>query len=202
MNLLGMEELNKNEKRINLSLPEYITNIDKLRTLVRYQTAPRVSAETVAEHSFFVAAYVLKLHDYYEFDLEKALKMAILHDFSEGYISDVPHPIKKAYPGIATALQQIEYNVNKDNINNEFADWLEEFNDMSSPEGIIVALADILSVVSYAKYEIGLGNSNYMKKVLEGAKGRYITVLSKAMGLEKEGITMADIFKSLEEFIK
>ena len=67
---------------ININLNEYMTNVDGLRNLVRYQSAPRVSSETVAEHSYYVAAYVLKLHNYYEFDLKKALTMAILHDYA------------------------------------------------------------------------------------------------------------------------
>ena len=80
---------------ININLSDYMINIDKLRNLVRYQNAPRVSEETVAEHSFFVAAYVLKLHNYYNFDLKKALSIAILHDYAEVFISDIPKRVNK-----------------------------------------------------------------------------------------------------------
>lgn len=152
---------------INIGLNEYMGNIDGLRNLVRYQSAPRVSSETVAEHSFFVAAYVLKLHNYYEFDLKKALSMAILHDYAEVFISDVPHPIKKQFPVIAECLEKAENQIVTTHISSEFADWLSEFNNTSTAEGAIVSLADILSVISYAKNEIGLGNSEYMKDVLD-----------------------------------
>lgn len=198
MKLLGMEELNKNIKQ---DLSEYIHNVDKLRNLVRYQTAARVSSETVAEHSFFVAAYVLKLHDYYDFDLEKALKMAILHDFSEVFISDVPHPIKRAHPEIAEALEKVETEINSEYIGEDFAKDLDGFNHLTTAEGCAVALADILSVVSYSKYEIGLGNSKYMKKVLDGAKYRYIKVLDRAQEYEREGVTMSMILNLLEDFV-
>ena len=147
-------------------------NVDKLRNLVRYQSAPRVSSETVAEHSFFVAAYVLKLHDYYDFKLEKALSMAILHDYAEAFISDVPSPIKQQFPNIAIALEDAEHKIISDHISKDFANYMDEFNDKLSAEGCMVALADILSVVSYAKYEIGLGNSEYMKDVLRNAKNK------------------------------
>ena len=152
---------------INIGLNEYMGNIDGLRNLVRYQSAPRVSSETVAEHSFFVAAYVLKLHNYYEFDLKKALSMAILHDYAEVFISDVPHPIKKQFTVIAECLEKAENQIVTTHISNEFAEWLSEFNNTSTAEGAIVSLADILSVISYAKNEIGLGNSEYMKDVLD-----------------------------------
>lgn len=49
------------KKNIKCELDEFIRCVDGLRNLVRYQTAPRAAKETVAEHSFFVAAYVLKL---------------------------------------------------------------------------------------------------------------------------------------------
>jgi len=185
---------------INANLTDYIYNIDNLRNLVRYQTAPRVSQETVAEHSFFVAAYVLKLHDYYNFNLIKALETAILHDFSEVFISDVPHPIKKSFPLINDELNKAETNINKEYISEDFANNLEEFNNLSSPEGIMVALGDILSVVSYSKYEINLGNSRYMKDVLEKTTERYLEVIEKASPYLREGRTSEEIIKFIENF--
>ena len=150
---------------INSKLGNYILNVNNLRNLTRYQTAPRVSSESVAEHSFFVAAYVLKLYDYYDFNLEKALRMALLHDFNEVFISDVPFPIKSKYKEINKELEKAEYEVNCEHINKEFADEMKEFNNMSTAEGIIVELGDVLSVVSYSKHEIGLGNSKYMSYI-------------------------------------
>ena len=185
---------------INSNLTEYLNNIDKLRNLVRYQTAPRVSQETVAEHSFFVAAYVLKLYDYYNFDLNKALQTAILHDFSEVFVSDIPHPIKKAFPLITEELDKAELDINKTYINNEFANNIEEFNNLSSQEGIIVALADILSVVAYSKYEINLGNSKYMKDVLSKTTERYLEVIEKAEPYLRDNYTSEEIIKFIETF--
>ena len=185
---------------INLDLENYIFNIDNLRNLVRYQTAPRVSQETVAEHSFFVASYVLKLKDYYEFDLLKALQTAILHDFSEVFISDVPHPIKKAFPLINDQLNKAENEINKRFISEDFSNNLEEFNNLSSPEGIMVALADILSVVSYSKYEITLGNSKYMKDVLNKTTERYLEIIEKASPYLKEGVSSKMICEFIENF--
>lgn len=185
---------------INSDLSTYIFNIDNLRNLVRYQTAPRVSQETVAEHSFFVAAYVLKLYDYYDFNLIKALETAILHDFSEVFISDVPHPIKKAFPLINDELNKAEHEVNKKYISEEFSNNLEEFNDLSTAEGVMVALGDILSVVSYSKYEINLGNSRYMRDVLEKTTARYLEVIKKAEPYLRPGVSSQQIVNYIETF--
>lgn len=168
------------KKNINCELDEFMTHVDGLRNLVRYQTAPRAARETVAEHSFFVAAYVLKLNDYYRFDLEKALKMAILHDFSEVFISDVPHPIKARFKTLKEELDKAEFQVNSDYISEEFAYNLGEFNNLTSIEGIVVALADILSVVAYSKFEMELGNSKYMQRVFVRSRERYFDLLVKA----------------------
>jgi len=186
---------------INSNLTTYLDSIDNLRHLVRYQTAPRVSSETVAEHSYFVSAYILKLHDYYEFDLTKALRMGLLHDFSEVFISDVPHPIKKQFPLINDELNKAEHEVNVNYISEEFANELEEFNELSTAEGVMVALADIISVVSYSKYEINLGNSKYMKEVYNNAKRRYMEVLDMATQYIREGVCTHDIVMYIDDFV-
>jgi len=186
---------------INSSLSKYLLSIDNLRNLIRYQGAPKVSKETVAEHSFFVTAYTLKLHDYYDFDLEKAMKMAILHDFAESYISDVPHPIKKKFPLLEEQLNKAEYEVNCELINKEFAENIEEFNNCSTVEGIIVALADILSVISYSKYEIELGNSHYMKDVYNKTCKRISEIVQLAKPYLRNKYINLDILKEIDIFM-
>lgn len=185
---------------INIELNSYMQNIDNLRNLVRYQSAPRVSSETVAEHSFFVAAYVLKLHNYYEFDLKKALSMAILHDYAEVFISDVPHPIKKQFPLIEQELNKAEHAMVSEHISADFANWLDEFNNTSSAEGAIVAFADILSVISYSKYEIGLGNSIYMKNVLKNARKRVEKMMDICRKYVYPNVNINDIENFIDTF--
>ena len=187
---------------INIGLNEYMQNVDGLRNLVRYQSAPRVSSETVAEHSYFVTAYVLKLHNYYEFDLKKALSMAILHDYAEVFISDVPHPIKKGFPLLADSLEFAENKIVSEHISTEYAGWLTEFNNTCTAEGAIVALADILSVISYAKYEIGLGNSKYMQNVLKTAKVRALDMIRLCDKYIYPDIDRYEIDNQINEFIK
>lgn len=187
---------------INSNLTDYLLNVNNLRNLTRYQAAPRVSSESVAEHSFFVAAYVLKLHDYYDFNLEKALRMALLHDFNEVFVSDVPFPIKTKYKELNEALEKVEYEVNSYHIGEDFADEMLEFNNMSTAEGIIVEVGDVLSVVSYAKHEIGLGNSAYMRDVYNKSIPRYTQILTKAEPYLKEGFTTDQIINEIGQFME
>lgn len=183
---------------INGSLSEYIQNIDKLRNLIRYQTSIRCTSESVAEHSYFVSAYLLKLKDYFNFDLEKSLQIALLHDFSETQISDIPHPIKQNISGLSEFLENAEYEVNKTYISEEFANWLEEFNKNSSPEGFVVILADILSVITYANREISLGNK-FFKNVLYDTRGRYYNIILSGQKYLKETYTVDDILNEIDK---
>lgn len=186
--------------KINKGLREYINDIDLLRNLVRYQTAPRVSSETVAEHSFFVVAYVLKLNDIYDFDLNKAMMMATLHDYAEAFISDVPHNIKKNFPNLEKEIIKSENEIMEKHINSDFAKWVGEFNNMSSPEGLIVALADTLSVISYAKYEMGLGNSKYMRDVLDDGIRRAYKLYEKCKQYEKSHDENKSVMQEILDF--
>jgi len=78
-------------------IENFLNEIYILKHIIRYNTVPKISHESVAEHSFFVTAIVLELHKYYDFDLEKALTMAVVHDFCETHISDVPRNVKNKY---------------------------------------------------------------------------------------------------------
>ena len=108
-------------KMLNQNLKDYLLDIDNLRSITRFQTAPRNAKETVAEHSFYVAAIVLKLHDYFDFTLEQALVTALMHDYAEVYISDVPHSIKVANPKISIELEAVETKINIDKLSTEIA---------------------------------------------------------------------------------
>lgn len=171
--------------KINQTFEEFFKSVDGLRSLVRYQTAPRVHSESVAEHSFFVAAYLCKLREYFNFDFEKAVSVALMHDYTEVFISDVPHPIKTQHPELAEYLERAEYRINCDKLSEDYANGLDEFNTLSTPEGMVIALSDVLSVVAYSRYEVNLGNKDYMLFVYQGVVNRYEPILDKLKAYEK-----------------
>ena len=151
-------------KFIRNDIATFSRDIDTLRSLIRYQNCNRLVNESVAEHSFYVASFVMKLREYYEFNLERALKMALIHDIPESRISDVPHNIKIANPKLSAALEEAENKVLNDMFYPEGVTLVADFNGTVSPEGKVCALADVLSVVLYANDEIKCGNKvfNYI----------------------------------------
>ena len=131
---------------------------------------PRVRDESVAEHSFFVAAIVMRLHGDYTFDLGVALQCAISHDVAEVFIDDINHEIKRDFPDVANALKAAERTV-MNNFPNPFQQGAFIYNS-STTEGTIVHLADVIQCLQYAKTEISLGNQGYMLKVEEESTRR------------------------------
>ena len=151
-------------KFIRNDIATFSRDIDVLRSLIRYQNCNRLVNESVAEHSFYVASFVVKLREYYDFNLERALKTALIHDIPESRISDVPHNIKTANPKLSAALEEAENKVLNDMFYPEGVTLVADFNGTVSPEGKVCALADVLSVVLYANDEIKCGNKvfNYI----------------------------------------
>ncbi len=161
------------KKFIKNDIATFAKDIDILRSLVRYQNCHRNVNETVAEHSFYVAILVLKLREYYNFNLELALKTALVHDVMESKISDVPHNIKLQNPKLADALEEAETNVTKEMLSDEALTLIRQFNHGETPEGLACQLGDILSVVMYANAELTSGNKvfNYIAiKAIERCK--------------------------------
>ena len=146
------------KKFIRNDIATFSKDVDVLRSLIRYQNCNRLVNESVAEHSFYVAVFVLKLREYYDFNLEVALKTALIHDIPEARISDIPHNIKLANPEVAAALEKAEEKVTVDMLSEEANTLLKSFNHGDTVEGKICQLADVLSVVLYANDEIKCGN--------------------------------------------
>lgn len=146
------------KKFIRNDIATFSKDVDVLRSLIRYQNCNRLVNESVAEHSFYVAVFVLKLREYYDFNLEVALKTALIHDIPEARISDIPHNIKLANPEVAAALEKAEEKVTVDILSEEANTLLKSFNHGDTVEGKICQLADVLSVVLYANDEIKCGN--------------------------------------------
>lgn len=172
------------KKFIRNDIATFAKDVDILRSLIRYQNCNRLVNESVAEHSYYVAIFVLKLREYYDFNLEQALKMALIHDVPESKISDVPHNIKMANPKLMQALEEAENNVTKEMLSDEAATLLSNFNNGDTAEGLACQLADVLSVVLYANDEIKCGNKVF----------NYIAI--KAIARCKEIVDKFDIYRN------
>lgn len=188
------------KKFIKNDIATFAKDIDILRSLVRYQNCHRNVNETVAEHSFYVAAFVLKLREYYKFDLQAALKTALIHDVMESRISDVPHNIKIKNPKLAEALEEAETNVLNEMFYQEANVLLTNFNHGGTPEGLVVQLADILSVVLYANAEIKSGNKVFNYIAIK-ALDRVRHVLNQLSVHLNDGYTNEQIVNKINQIV-
>ena len=152
---------------INTIIKE-LESLYSLKHIIRYNNLPRIKDESVAEHSYFVALIVARLHQYYDFNLEKALLMAIVHDIFEVHISDVPRNVKMNYPKLKIIMDEIEDDCIRKKYP-EYEDIIYDFNGKHSVEALIVKLSDNLSCIQYADTEIKLGSNYYMPEVIKEA---------------------------------
>ena len=145
----------------------------------RYSMKPVIHQESVATHSYFVALCVLLMHKTYNFDVDRAIKIALCHDLAEMEISDVNHLVKKKHPEVAEALKAAE-----DKIINGFPTHIQEFctqyND-DTPEALIVHYADAFQCVQYSNNEMEMGNRGYMVDVYTNSLRRMEVIKVKLM---------------------
>lgn len=163
---------------MNKEFFKFVDDVYVLKALSRYNNKFKIINESVAEHCYFVILIVLKLNDYYKFNLEKALSIAAIHDLPEIYVSDVTHDVKKNFPNIKKALSEAEQEIMKNKFGKNFYDLYNEYEiKHNSIESKIVELADIISCMQYSNAEITLGNKGYMLDVYKNSKKRLNVLL-------------------------
>lgn len=141
-----------------MKLSDYVNSVYRLRFINRYTNRIRIRDEDVAQHSFFVAAIILKLHDDYKFDLGIALQAAVSHDITEADLSDVTHDVKKKNPELAKEIKKAEHREIM-----KYPRAVQEgallFEECDTVESLIANLADVIQVQQYVDSEISIGNS-------------------------------------------
>lgn len=162
--------------RNDMTIQEFYEQIYNLSHIQRYSTVPRIRSESVAEHSFFVAALVVRLHKDYEFDLGKAVSMAIVHDLTESWIDDITVPTKRKFEEIENAISMAEIATAHEEFPEPVLELWLEHKDGLSIESKVVHLADVMQCIQYAKGEVTLGNK-YMERVLIESETRLITLV-------------------------
>tara|TARA_R110002020_G_scaffold392352_2_gene602624 strand:+ start:1484 stop:2029 length:546 start_codon:yes stop_codon:yes gene_type:complete len=148
------------------SLNSQMIPLYNLKNIIRYNNVEKINTESVAEHSFFVMSIVNEMHNFYDFDLGKALQMALVHDYPEIYIDDIAHPIKKQFPKVAKALHEAELEVIgrfSENVQESFI----EYEDKDTVEALVVSFADMYSVCMYSHSEKRLGNASHIAEIAE-----------------------------------
>jgi putative hydrolases of HD superfamily len=166
--------------------PDAAQIIGLLLELVRLKTVPRVGwllrgvrdVESVAAHSFGVAFIAMLLADRAEargmqVDIERVLRMALLHDLTEVRTGDLPHTIKQYFE--SSALKTADERVATEILTKlgapgkkYFEVWLD-YEERESLEARLVKAADKLDLLLQA-YVYEKGGARSLQEFWESAE--------------------------------
>lgn len=142
-----------------------------LKNITRFSNMPRLSQESVMEHSYYVAHLCHKFSRHIKLDIAKILLMAMYHDGPEIILGDIISLPKRKYPEFKKSVEEVEEKI-VDDYFPELLDILTEYRKQKSIEAKLVKLSDILSVLHYCRHELDLGNS-YFDEIYENTKKIY-----------------------------
>ncbi len=139
---------------------ERLNNLKRIpRTGWLLCNVPLSEVEDVAQHSFDVAAVTLLLVDELErlgtkLNRNRALSMAVLHDWAEVLVGDFPYPGLK-YLGPTGTKKRIERGALEDLLRGlpsekKYLKLWQEYSEKSTPEAKLVHAADYLSMLVQA----------------------------------------------------
>ena len=143
---------------------------------------PPSIAETVAEHTFLVAALALLISkelikDGLRIDVGKLLTLALLHDIPEAIEGDIVKWVKDRVPSIdkldLVALEELGLN--------EFSEELKELNELRTIEAVLIKLSDNLATYIQGLRYDDLGYRD-VRDIIDGclkAINDYIKLLPK-----------------------
>jgi len=134
--------------------------------------------EDVAQHSYFTTLYAMVLADLERklgtaVDVERLMRMAVLHDAEEARTGDVHHPFKHQDIAFAEALDNraFEWFGNllgglPQDIAGEYLGLRKAVRDISSTEASILKAADKIEALLWAYEEYLLGNVHVRKALI------------------------------------
>jgi 5'-deoxynucleotidase YfbR-like HD superfamily hydrolase len=149
---------------------EFLLAIRSLMTVGRFSVYKCHFREDVAQHSYYTAMYAMIIADIERrrgttIDVERLLRMAMLHDAEEARTGDIHHPFKHQDEPFAEKLndralewfEDLMGSLPKDLANN-YIHLQRASRDLSAPEAKIVKAADKIEALLWAYEEYLLGN--------------------------------------------
>ena len=166
---------------------DYFKEINKLNNIVRTgwlkKNVPLERLESVSEHTFTMALTALSVIDKYKLNLniEKVLKMILVHDLGEIDVGDIALPteerIKEKYIGELNCVTRICEILQE----TWMLDLWKEFEAKETPEANFVYKIDKLHAVMQAKYySEQTGKEDLFKEFYENAItkcGEYLEII-------------------------
>jgi putative hydrolase of HD superfamily len=149
---------------------DFLLDIRSLMTVGRFSVYKCHFREDVAQHSYFTALYAMVLADLERragtaVDVERLMRMAVLHDAEEARTGDIHHPFKHQDVAFAETLDSraLEWfgtllgGLPQD-LAQEYIGLRKAVGDGSSTEANILKAADKIEALLWAYEEYLLGN--------------------------------------------
>ena len=125
-------------------LIEFLGILEKLKCNTRHNWTTNGRQESVAEHSWRLAVLAMLMEDDFpELDMNKVIRMCLIHDWGEAVTGDIPAFIKteadeeKEADAIETLLKNLP-----ETISSGFLAMFKEMSDLTSDEAILVKSLD------------------------------------------------------------
>lgn len=131
----------------------------ELSFVPRWSVLRRVTSQTVAEHSFYVATYAAHLADLVGWNGDRGalLRAALAHDLPEAATGDIPGPAKRLLLD-EWHSNRVEHCYVQSRFPHDEDAWIASKTD---PEiKALVKAADILDEIMFLQTEAQLGNKN------------------------------------------
>ena len=136
---------------------EFLNVIEKLKCNTRHSWTSSGRQESVAEHSWRLAVMaMLCVDEYPDLDMNKVIKMCLIHDFGEAITGDVPAFLKTEEnekdeeKAIENLLSLLPFATKED-----LSALFEEMKDMSTDEArLYKALDNIEGLISHNEADI------------------------------------------------
>jgi putative hydrolase of HD superfamily len=125
-------------------LIEFLGILEKLKCNTRHNWTTNGRQESVAEHSWRLAVLAMLMEDDFpEFDMNRVIRMCLIHDWGEALTGDIPAFIKTGADeveeagAIKTLLEKLP-----ETLASGFSAMFEEMLDLTSEEAILVKALD------------------------------------------------------------
>ncbi len=136
---------------------EFLNKIEKLKCNTRHSWTSSGRRESVAEHSWRLSIMAMLCADEYpELDINKVIKMCLIHDFGEAVTGDIP-AFNKTEEHEKTEEKAVKDLLSSlpDDIRAELSALFDEMNSLKTPEAkLFKSLDNLEALVSHNEADI------------------------------------------------
>lgn len=136
---------------------DFLNKIEKLKCNTRHSWTSDGRQESVAEHSWRLAVMaMLCAEDFDDIDINKVIKMCIIHDFGEAITGDIPAFVKSDNDRIEER-KAVEHliSVLPKNLHNEFSSLFDEMYEMNTSEAkLFKSLDNLEALISHNEADL------------------------------------------------